>query len=125
MAATPVAPASRQVVEDHRESTSILSQASVLLSSRDTLEEARLAGLTDDEIASVAAALSPVLEKEGKGPVTSAVSQSVVRCQRHAARGRPSEGKPTAERTPLPPEKVTWVKPEEYAAYRTRQFEHH
>ena len=31
-----------------------------------TLEQARLAGLTDEEIASIAAALKPVLEKEGK-----------------------------------------------------------
>ena len=56
-----------------------------------TLEHARLAGLTDEEIASIAAALT---WRRKKGLVTSAVPQSVVRCQRHAARGRPSEGKP-------------------------------
>ena len=54
-----------------------------------TLELARLAGLTDEEIASIEACW-----RRTKGPVTSAVSQSVLRCQRHAACGRPSEGKP-------------------------------
>ena len=36
--------------------------------SKGTLEQARLAGLTDEEIASIAAALTPVLEKGKKGP---------------------------------------------------------
>ena len=95
-----------------------------------TLEQARLAGLTDDEIASIAAALTPVLEKEERsgdiGRSTKRGPLPEARSSRKTKRGKGVlESPPTSERTPLAPEKVTWVKPEEYAAYRARQVEHH
>ena len=56
--------------------------------------------------------------------MTKAVPQSAVRCQRHAARGRPSEGKPCWNLHRLL-NGHSWVKLEEYAAYRARHVEHH
>ena len=56
-----------------------------------TLEQARLAGLTDEEIASIAVALKPVLE-EKSGDSGRSVKRGY--CQKHAARRRSNEGKP-------------------------------
>ena len=58
-----------------------------------TLEHAPLEGLTHEEIASIAVALKPVLEKEEKSGDS---GRSVKRgcCQKHAARRRSNEGKP-------------------------------
>ena len=85
-----------------------------------TLEQARLAGLTDEEIASIAAALTPVLEKEERSgdtgrPVKRGVLPEVCRSQ------TTKRGKAVLE----PPSNPERVPPEEHAAYRARHFEHH
>ena len=84
---------------------------------KETLEQARLAGLTDDEIASVAASLTPVLEKEERSGDT---GRSTKRGELPEARSSRTIKRGKAVLEPPP----TSVKPEEYAGYRTRQFEH-
>ena len=85
-----------------------------------TLEQARLAGLTDEEIASIAAALTPVLEKEERsGDTGRSVKRGVLpeACSSQTTK----RGKAVLE----PPSKPERVPPEEHVAYRARHFEHH
>ena len=128
MAAAPVAPAASNSwrITEKAPPPQPSKRASFL---KGTLEQARLACLTDDEIASIAAALTPVLEKEERssdiGRSTKRGALPEARSSRTTKRGKAVlEPPPTSERTPLAPAKVTWVKPEEYAAYRARQVEH-
>ena len=78
-----------------------------------TLEQARLAGLTDEEIASIEAALKPVLEKEERSGDT---GRSVKRgALPEACSSRTTKrGKPVLE----PPSNPESISPEEHAAYR-------
>ena len=129
MAAAPVAPAAGRSwrITEKAPPPRPSKRASFL---KGTLEQARLAGLTDDEIASIAAALTPVLEKEERsgdmGRSTKRDTLPEARSSGTTKRGKAVlEPPPTSERTPSAPEKATWVKPEEYAAYRARHVEHH
>ena len=79
-------------------------------SKRVSLEQARLAGLTDDEIASIAAALTPVLEKkERSGDIGRSTKRGALpeaRSSRTMKRGKAVlESPPTSELTPLALEK--------------------
>ena len=85
-----------------------------------TLEQARLAGLTDDEIASIAAALKPVLEKEERSGDT---GRSVKRGALPEACSSQTTKRGKAVREP--PSNPEWVSPEKHAANRARHFEHH
>ena len=85
-----------------------------------TLEQARLAGLTDEEIASIAAAFTPVLEKEERsGGTGRSVKRGVLpeACSSQTTK----RGKAVLE----PPSNPERVPPEEHAAYSARHFEHH
>ena len=86
-----------------------------------TLEQARLAGLTDEEIASIAAALKPVLEKEEK----SGDSGRSVKRECVAKSMQLADDQTCATAVPEPSSNPEWVSPEEHAAKRARHFEHH
>ena len=80
-----------------------------------TLEQARLAGLTDEEIASIAVALKPVLEMEEKsGDSGRSVKRGVLpeTCSSQTIKRRKAMLEPSSN-----PERVTAVKHDEYCAH--------
>ena len=80
-----------------------------------TLEQARLAGLTDEEIASIAVALKPVLEKEEKsGDSGRSVKRGVLpeACSSQTSKRGKAVLEPSSN-----PERVTPVKHDEYCAH--------
>ena len=80
-----------------------------------TLEQARLAGLTDEEIASIAVALKPVLEKEEKsGDSGRSVKRGVLpeTCSSQTIKRGKAVLEPSSN-----PERVTPVKHGEYCAH--------
>ena len=80
-----------------------------------TLEQARLAGLTDEEIASIAVALKPVLEKEERSGDT---SRSVKRGELPEACSSQTSKRGKAVLEPSSnPERVTPVKHDEYCEH--------
>ena len=79
-----------------------------------------MSGLTDEEIASIAAALTPVLEKEEmSGDTGRSVKRGVL--PETCSSQKTKRGKAVLEQ-PSSPESVS---PEEHAAYRARNFERH
>ena len=80
----------------------------------------------DWQIASIAAALAPVLEKEERSGRSAKGGALPEACSSQTTkRGKAVlEPPPTPERIPLASEKVSWVKPKEYVTYRARQIEH-